>query len=67
MTKQSQAFVADNHNDFYVGSLSEINEEVTINDRRNNEGECLVLQAANMNNDVVFHDSSRGMPMKKSY
>jgi hypothetical protein len=39
--------------------LSEINEEVTINDRRNDEGECSVLQAANMNNDVMFHDNSR--------
>jgi len=65
MTKQSQGFVADNHNDFYLGSLSEINEEVMINDR-NDKGECLVLQAANMNNDVVFHDNSRSMPMKKS-
>lgn len=27
--------------------------------RRNDEGECVVLQAANMNNDVVFHDNSR--------
>jgi hypothetical protein len=30
-----------------------------INDRRNDEGECLVLQAPNMNNVVVLHDNSR--------
>jgi hypothetical protein len=33
--------------------------KVMINDRRNYEGECLVLQAADTNNDVVFHDYSR--------
>jgi hypothetical protein len=33
--------------------------KVTINDRRNDEIECLVLQAADTNNDVVFHDYSR--------
>jgi hypothetical protein len=38
--------------------LSEINEEVTINDRSIDKGECLVLQAADTNN-LVFHDNSR--------
>ena len=39
--------------------MSDIDEEVPINDRRNDEGEYLVLQAANMNNDVVLHGNSR--------
>lgn len=64
MTKQSQGFVVDHHNDFYVGSLIEINE-VTTNKRRNNEGESLVLKAANMSNDVVFHDNSRNTASKE--
>lgn len=38
--------------------MSEINEEVTINDRRNDKGECLVLQAADTNN-LLFHNNSR--------
>jgi hypothetical protein len=41
------------------GLLSEINQ-VKINDRRNYQSKCLVVHAADMNNDMVFHDTSRG-------
>jgi hypothetical protein len=44
----------DHHNEFF-DVLSGINEEVTINDRRNDDSECLVFQAADMNNNLVFH------------
>jgi len=40
--------------------LSGINEEVTINDRRKDDSECLVFQAADMNNDLVFPGIWRG-------
>lgn len=40
--------------------MSEINEEGTVHDRINYNSECLVFQAADVNNDMVFHDTSRG-------
>ena len=40
--------------------MSEINEEGRVYDRRNYKSECLVFHAADMNNGMVFHDSSRG-------
>jgi hypothetical protein len=55
----SQGFATVHHNEFFNGLLGEINEEVTVSDRRNDYSKCLVFQAADMNNDMVFHDTSR--------
>jgi hypothetical protein len=44
----------------FDGLLSGINEEVTINDRRYDDSECLVFEAADMNNYMLFHDTSKG-------
>jgi hypothetical protein len=56
----SQGFAMVHHNEFFNGLLSVINEEVTINDSRYDYSKCLAFQAADMNNDMVFHDTSRG-------
>jgi hypothetical protein len=55
----SQGFGTDHHNEVNDSPSSEINEEVTANDRRNDHSECLLAQAADMNNGMVFHDASR--------
>ena len=52
-------FGTDHRNEFFDGLLSESNEEGTIRDRRNDKSECLVFQAADMNNDMVFCNTSR--------
>jgi hypothetical protein len=52
---ETDGFAMDHYNEYFDGLLSGINEEVTINDRRNDESEGLVFQAADMTNDLVFH------------
>jgi hypothetical protein len=50
----------------FDGLLSGINEEVTINDRRNDDSECLVFEAADMNNKWCSTILQEVLSMKKS-
>jgi hypothetical protein len=62
----SLGFATVHHNEFFDGLLGEINEEVTINERRHDYSKRLVFQAADMNNDMDSMTLQEVLSIKKS-